>query len=55
MACLYLRVFGALRVPSEQNIVAIFDAITAVLLNISGQLDTLLLHWNSLYSPAKSE
>ena len=47
--------FDALRVFSEHNIVATFDAITAVLPKISGQLDTLLRHWNSLYSAAVSE
>jgi len=42
-------------VSSEHNIVATFDAITAVLLNISGQLDSLLRQWNPLHSPALSE
>jgi len=37
-----VRVFGDLRVSSEINIVAIFDVITAVLLNISVPIDTLL-------------
>ena len=49
------RAFGALRVPSEHNIVATFDAITSVLLNISRQPDKLLRHLNPLHSPALSE
>jgi len=36
-----VRVFGDLRVSSENNIVAIFDVITAVLLNIFVPIDTL--------------
>ena len=44
-------VFGDFRVFSEDNIVAIFDVTTAVLLNIFRLLDTLL---KALESPAKS-
>ena len=48
---LRVRDFGDLRVSSEDNIVAIFDVITAVLLNIFGLPDTLL---RVLESSAKS-
>jgi hypothetical protein len=44
-----VTVFGDFRVSSEDNIVAIFDVTTAVLLNIFRLLDTLL---KALESPA---
>jgi len=37
-----VRDFGDFRMSSEDSIVAIFDVITAALLNIYGLLDTLL-------------
>ena len=37
-----VRDFGDLLMSSEENIVAIFDVITAVMLNIFGLLDKLL-------------
>jgi len=40
----------ALRVSSEHNIFASFDAITPLLLNIFILLDTLKSHWNPLHS-----
>jgi len=40
----------ALRVSSEHNIVATFDAITPLLLNIFILLDTLKSDWNPLHS-----
>jgi hypothetical protein len=47
-----VTVFGDFRVSSEDNIVAIFDVITDVLLNIFGLLDTLLkaLEYSAKYS-----
>jgi hypothetical protein len=42
-------------VSSEDNIVATFDVIADVLLNIFGLLDTVLRHWNPQKSPAVSE
>jgi hypothetical protein len=50
-----VRDLGDLLMSSEDNIVAIFDVITAVLLHIFGLLDTLLKALESFETPNSIE